>query len=88
MPVTSGAAEYPADILDTLAARGVDIDAFDALTPALEAGSQKAVNIVLMGRLARHLGIDDELWLEAIKTSVAPKFVEMNLKAFEAGYNG
>ena len=88
MPVTSGAAEYPTEILDTLAARGVDIDAFDALTPALEAGSQKAVNIVLMGRLARHLGIDDALWLDAIKTSVAPKFIEMNLKAFEAGYNG
>ncbi len=87
MPVTSGAAEYPTEILDTLAARGVDIDAFDALTPALEAGSQKAVNIVLMGRLARHLGIDDALWLDAIKTSVAPKFVQMNLKAFELGFN-
>ena len=87
MPVTSGAVAYPSDILDTLASRGIDIDAFDALTPALQAGSQKAVNIVLMGRLARYLGIDADLWLDAIKTSVAPKFVEMNLKAFELGRN-
>lgn len=88
MSVTSGAAEYPSDILNSLATKGIDIDAFDALTPALEAGSQKAVNIVLMGRLAKYLGIDDSLWLDAIRTSVAPKFVDMNLRAFELGYNG
>ena len=87
MPVTTGAAEYPADILEKLAAEGVKIDAFDALTPAVEAGSSKAVNIVLMGRLAKYLGIDAEVWREAIRTSVAPKFVEMNLKAFDLGYN-
>jgi len=87
MPVTSGAAVYPADILDTLAAKGMQIDAFDALTPAIAAGSSKSVNIVLMGRLAKYLGIDREIWLDAIKTTVAPKFVEMNLKAFEAGYS-
>lgn len=86
MPVTSGTMEYPTDILDELAARGVDIDALDALTLAFTAGSQKAVNIVLMGRLARYLGIDEELWLDAIKASVAPRFVDMNLKAFKAGF--
>ena len=88
MPVITGAATYPHDALNELSAAGVSVDCIDALTPALEAGSAKAVNIVLMGRLARHLGIDDALWLDAIKTSVAPKFVEMNLKAFESGYNG
>lgn len=86
MPVTSGAAEYPADCLDRLTALGMDVDAFDALTPALAAGSSKAVNIVLMGRLARYLGIPAETWLDAIRVSVAPKFVEMNLRAFSLGY--
>ena len=42
--------------------------------------------VVLMGRLARYLGLDATLWLDAIKTTVAPKFVEMNLAAFKAGY--
>ena len=86
MPVTTGASIYPSDILDKIAAGGIKVDAFDALTPAVSAGSSKAVNIVLMGRLARYLGIGEEKWLEAIKTSVAPKFVEMNLKAFDLGY--
>jgi indolepyruvate ferredoxin oxidoreductase beta subunit len=86
MPVTSGAVPYPSNEIDNMIAEGFDIDAFDALTPALKAGSQKAVNIVLMGRLARYLGLDATLWLDAIKTTVAPKFVEMNLAAFKAGY--
>ena len=57
------------------------------LTPALEAGSAKAVNIVLMGRLARHFDIPREKWTAAIEQSVAPKFVEMNEKAFALGYD-
>ena len=87
MPVTAGYVEYPTDALDVLIADGVDVDAFDALTPALKAGSSKAVNIVLMGRLARYLGIDAEVWIDAIEKSVAPRFVEMNKEAFALGYN-
>ena len=85
MPVITGAAEYPHESLEHLAALGVDIDAIDALTPALEAGSSKATNIVLMGRLSKNLDIDKEKWLAALRESVAPKFVEMNEKAFELG---
>ena len=87
MPVITGAAEYPTDCLENLAALGVDVDAIDALTPALEAGSSKATNIVLMGRLSKSLDIDKEKWLAALRESVAPKFVEMNVKAFELGRN-
>ncbi|MCQ2354156.1 MAG: indolepyruvate oxidoreductase subunit beta [Clostridia bacterium] len=86
MPVTSGAAEYPVNVLDELSSLGIDVDAFDALTPALEAGSSKAVNIVLMGRLARYLGISADKWYAAIEQTVAPRFVEMNRRAFALGY--
>ena len=87
MPVIIGAAEYPENGIEEMIALGVDIDAIDALTPALEAGSAKAVNIVLMGRLARHFDIPREKWTAAIEQSVAPKFVEMNEKAFALGYD-
>ena len=87
MPVIIGAAEYPTDILDEVKAKGAEVDAIDALSLATEAGSVKAVNIVLMGRLAKRFSIPYEKWVEAIKDTVAPKFVGMNLKAFEAGYN-
>ena len=87
MPVITGAATYPHDALEILSKEGIDVDAIDALTPALEAGSAKAVNIVLMGRLSKSLNIPEEKWLEAIEQTVAPKFVEMNKKAFDLGYN-
>ena len=85
MPVITGAAEYPHESLERLASIGIDVDAIDALTPALEAGSAKATNIVLMGRLSKSLDIDKDKWIAALKESVAPKFVEMNIKAFELG---
>ena len=45
----------------------------------------KAVNIVLMGKAAKYFDIPKERWITAIENTVAPKFVEMNKKAFELG---
>ena len=87
MPVITGAAEYPHNAIDNLKEQGINVDLIDALTPALEAGSSKAVNIVLMGNLSKHLSISEDKWLEAIEQTVAPKFIEMNKKAFTLGRN-
>jgi indolepyruvate ferredoxin oxidoreductase beta subunit len=87
MPVITGAAEYPEGALDELTAAGVKVDALDALTLADEAGSSKAVNIVLMGKLARYLDIPYERWIEEIEKAVKPKFIDINKKAFQLGYN-
>ena len=87
MPVITGAANYPTDALDKLKASGIDVDDIDALTPAMEAGSPKAVNILLMGRLSKYMDIPEEKWLAAIKASVKPAFVEMNINAFLKGRN-
>lgn len=87
MPVITGAATYPTAILDELAAKGVKVDALDALSLAIKAGSTKTVNVVLLARLAKNFDIPYEKWLNAIETVVAPKFVELNKKAFELGFN-
>ena len=87
MPVIIGAAEYPENILDELTTKGVSVDALDALSLANEAGSSKAVNIVLMGKASKYFDIPYEKWITAIENTVAPKFVEMNKKAFDLGYN-
>ena len=86
MPVLIGKAAYPTDILSELTAKDVLLDAIDALSLAESAGSSKAVNIVLMGRLARYLGIPREKWKNAIKGGVKPKFIDVNLRAFALGY--
>ena len=86
MPVITGAAEYPVNVLEELKGKGFDIDDFDALTPAMEAGSAKSVNIVLMGHFAKHTDIPKEKWLKALEKVVKPQFLDMNLKAFDLGY--
>ena len=87
MPVIIGAAEYPSGVLDELKSKGVQVEALDALTLANAAGSSKAVNIVLMGRAAKYFDVPYEKWIAAIENTVAPKFSEMNKKAFERGFN-
>ena len=87
MPVIIGAAEYPENLLEKMTAAGLDVDALDALTLAEEAGSSKAVNLVLMGRLSKYFDIPAEEWIAAIEASVPPKFLEMNKKAFNLGLN-
>ena len=85
MPVITGAAEYPESALDELRGKGIAVDEIDALALALEAGSSKCVNIVLMGRLSNYFDFPAEKWLSAIEDTVAPKFIELNKKAFTLG---
>ena len=87
MPVITGAAVYPEAIEEKLRALGVELDAFDALSLAEQAGSGKAVNLVLLGRLSVGFGFTEEEWLAAIEQSVPPKFLELNKKAFYLGRN-
>ena len=87
MPVIIGAAEYPENLVEKMKNAGIDVDAFDALRLAKQAGSSKAVNIVLMGHLSKNFDFTEEEWLAALEQSVAPKFLELNKKAFALGRN-
>ncbi len=86
MPVVTGAAEYPQELVDKIQAKGVRILALDALTLAKQAGSPKAVNVVLIGAMAKYLDLAPEVWLDTIRATVPAKFVELNEKAFQMGY--
>ena len=85
MPVIIGAAEYPEDLETKMRDAGIDLDVLDALTLATQAGSSKAVNLVLMGRLSKYFDIAEEEWMQAIEDSVPAKFLEMNKIAFKLG---
>ena len=85
MPVITGAAAYPDGLIEKMQAAGIDVDAIDALALAEAAGSAKAVNIVLMGRLSRWFDFSEEEWLQAIEQTVPAKFLELNKKAFKLG---
>ena len=86
MPVITGAMQYPADLVEKMEALGAKVDAMDCLSLAEKAGSSKAVNIVLMGRLSRYFDeIPVEKWQKAIEECVPAKFLELNQKAFLLG---
>ena len=87
MPVITGAAEYPENLSEKIADMGINIEAFDALSLAEEAGTSKAVNLVLLGRISKYFDFTDEEWMDAIEKSVPAKFLELNKKAFELGKN-
>lgn len=86
MPVITGSTTYPEGIIDRLQAAGVRIRSVDALDIARKCGNIKAVNLVLIGLLAGTSSIGKEVWLEAIEEVVPQKFLDVNLKAFNAGY--
>ncbi len=87
MPVITGAASYPEELEKKMRDAGINIDAFNALEIAERAGSSKAVNMVLMGRVSKYFDFTEETWLEAIEHSVKEKFIDMNKKAFHLGRN-
>ena len=87
MPVIVGAAEYPDQLVEKMKAAGAKVDALDCLALANEAGSSKAVNLVLMGRLSHYFDLPEEAWMESIAACVPAKFLELNKKAFELGKN-
>ncbi len=87
MPVITGTAEYPENLAEKMKAAGIDLDAVDALKLAEKAGSAKAVNLVLMGRLSKWFSFTEEDWMEAIEQSVPSKYLELNKQAFLLGKN-
>jgi indolepyruvate ferredoxin oxidoreductase beta subunit len=85
MPVITGKQAYPADIMGQLAKYNVNVMATDALDKALKAGSARAVNTVMLGMLSNVMGIEQSLWLDALKNCVPAKLLDVNLRAFQAG---
>lgn len=86
MPVITGKMKYPENIEEKISVN-TDFTSVDAFSLAEQAGNIKAVNVVLIGVMAKLTDIPKENWIEVIKNSVPAKFLEVNLKAFELGYS-
>jgi indolepyruvate ferredoxin oxidoreductase beta subunit len=86
LPVLLGSAEYPSDIEAQIEAKGIKLITVNATAMAEESGSARAANIVLLGCLASLMPLGKEVWHAAIERRVPPKTVEINKRAFEAGF--
>lgn len=85
MTVTSGMAEYPENILETLKEKHRTV-VVDARKEAEKLGNMKVFNTVVIGATAKHMDFSKESWEKVIRETVPLKTTAVNLSAFEAGY--
>ena len=58
----------------------------DKLKTAKELGNSKVLNSVVLGAAARFIGFEKEVWLDVLRETVPQKTIEINERAFLAGY--
>lgn len=89
--VAIGKGEYPdvEKIKELIRSKTAGLIAFDAMKLAKEAGSPMSVNIVLLGALTQsnRLSFTKDNMIEALRRRIKPELLDMNIKAFELGYN-
>lgn len=85
MPVVTGVAEYPQGIIEDLS-KEYRVISVDAQAEALAMGNSKVFNVIILGVAAQHMDFPKEQWIEVIKNTVPAKTIDINVKAFERGY--
>ena len=83
--VVTGAAQYPENIVENLEKEHT-VYKINAMEEAKKLGNAKVFNIILLGMAAKHMDFSKEAWIHVIEKTVPPKTVEINRKAFLAGY--
>lgn len=86
LPVAAGFEAYPEDVVERLKQRAGELVVIPATDIATRLGNEKASNVVLIGLLASRMKIPKETWLEVLRRKVPARFLDLNLKAFEAGF--
>ena len=83
--VAMGKASYPADILDELTSRGINVVALDAFSVAREVGELRTANVAMVGAMSNFLSVNKQVFLDVIETRVKEAFRDVNKQAFELG---
>ena len=88
MTVTSGQTDYPdkEEIFANLKHAAKTVTTVAGTQTALDLGNVMCFNIVVLGALSRILGGDPELWRAVVRDRVPPKVVDLNLTAYDQGY--
>ncbi|MEG0154524.1 MAG: indolepyruvate oxidoreductase subunit beta [Lachnospiraceae bacterium] len=86
MPVVIGAATYPEHILEELAKQH-KVYTVNATEEAKKLGNSRVFNMIVLGIAAQHMDFTKEQWYDVIGRTVPPKTIEINKKAFDAGYH-
>jgi indolepyruvate ferredoxin oxidoreductase, beta subunit len=83
--VSSGKAKYPADAEERLRATFPRLAYLDAVGVAEKLCDARVANVIVLGAMSTALPLSPESWQKAIAECVKPKFLQINLQAFEEG---
>lgn len=83
--VLRGEEAYPDELAAAAAARGVRLMLLDAEGLAREAGSARAVNVVLLGAASLALPFSPDAWERGLAAAVPAKILDVNRRAFALG---
>jgi indolepyruvate ferredoxin oxidoreductase beta subunit len=85
--VTTGKASYPPldEIVSPLRAVCKEVKIMDATALAKQAGTAQAMNVVMLGALAKYIPLSEEMLTDAIREVVPPKYLDVNRRAFDLG---
>lgn len=85
--VNMGKEVYPEGIIEEMQEKGYHVKSVDAQNKAIELGNAKVANMILLGILAKDLGLEKDLLNRLIKQYFKPALQEVNLKAMDLGYS-
>lgn len=85
MTVVTGAAQYPENVIEELGKKYRTVS-LNAMEEALKLGNSRVFNTVILGVTAKNMEFDRDAWIRVIEATVPQKTIEINRKAFEAGY--
>ena len=87
--VTSGAEAYPLheEIQQELNGYTNNIVWIEGVVEARKAGNVKSSNVVMLGALSKFFKYPSNTWLSVLEQRVPARYIDINIKAFEAGRN-
>jgi len=85
-PILAGKDNYPQGILSALSQKTSAL-VVPATKMAIELGNIRVMNVIMLGVLVKQGGLESIDWKIELKKLIKPKFVDINLKAFEMGYS-
>jgi indolepyruvate ferredoxin oxidoreductase beta subunit len=83
--VVTGAAKYPENIIESIRKEHT-VYSMNALAEAEKLGNTRVFNSIILGLAAKHMKFSKEDWIKVIENTVPKKTINLNLKAFELGY--
>lgn len=84
-PVAAGLATYPEEIDAKITAAWPRVQCVKANELAIQAGTVKSANVVMLGAVSPALPFKAETWEAVIRKAVPPKSIDVNLEAFRLG---